>query len=216
MHGLVWAVVGTLSGWSAFVLAQRDVVRLRVTGETFGSGRATEFSTFSIVIAATSAALWWRAANQFEKDFTVLSFGILIAIGLRLLLVDIDTHLLPRSIVYRGIAISLPMLFISALVDESGSVGGMLLGALLMWAIMKCLEVLSRGDLGGGDVTASVFLGLFLGWLSLERLLIAVVISFAVAGLFALLMLVIGRVGRRTHIAFGPFLIAGTLFAVLR
>jgi leader peptidase (prepilin peptidase)/N-methyltransferase len=108
------------------------------------------------------------------------------------------------------------MLLVAALVDERGSVSGMLLGALLMWSIMKCLEVLSRGDLGGGDVTASIFLGLYLGWLSLERLLIAVVISFAVAGLFSLLLLAIGRVGRRTHIAFGPFLIAGTLIAVLR
>jgi leader peptidase (prepilin peptidase)/N-methyltransferase len=44
----------------------------------------------------------------------------------------------------------------------------------------------------------------------------ALVISFASAGLFALLLLVLRRVGRRTHIAFGPFLIAGTLFTVLR
>jgi leader peptidase (prepilin peptidase)/N-methyltransferase len=216
MHGLVWAVVGTLSGWSAFVLAQRDVVRLRVTGETFGSGRATEFSALSLLVAVVSASLWWQAAHRFDADFTVLSYGLLIAVGLRLLLIDIDTHLLPRVIVYRGIALAVPMLFIAALADESGSVGGMLLGALLMWSIMKCLEVLSRGDLGGGDVTASIFLGLYLGWLSLERLLIAVVISFAVAGLFSLLLLAIGRVGRRTHIAFGPFLIAGTLIAVLR
>ena len=216
MHGLVWAVIGLVSGWGAFVLAQRNVVRLRATGETFGSGRSTEFSALSLLVAVVSASLWWQAAHRFDADFTVLSYGLLIAVGLRLLLIDIDTHLLPRSIVYRGIAIAMPMLFVAALVDESGSVGGMLLGSLLMWLLMKTLEVLSRGDLGGGDVSASFFLGLYLGWQSLERLLAAVVISFAAAGLFALLLIVIGRAGRRTHIAFGPFLIAGTLFAVLR
>lgn len=216
MREVVWAVIGLLSGWRAFVLAQRDVVRLRITGETFGSGRATEFSAMSLVVAVVSAALWWQAAHQFDADFTVLSFGLLIAVGLRLLLVDIDTHLLPRAMVYRGIALAVPMLFIAALADERGSVIGMLLGALLMWCLMKILEVLSRGDLGGGDVTASIFLGLYLGWMSYERLATAVVSAFATAGLFALLLLATGRAGRRTHIAFGPFLIAGTLIAVLR
>jgi leader peptidase (prepilin peptidase) / N-methyltransferase len=81
---------------------------------------------------------------------------------------------------------------------------------------MKTLEVFSRGDLGGGDVRLALLLGLYAGWLSLVHLAIAVVAAFAAAGLFALLLVVLRRAGRRTHIAFGPFLIAGTLFAVLR
>lgn len=216
MREIVWTVVGLLSGWRAFVLAQRDVIRLRVTGETFGSGRATEFSRLSFIVAVISATLWWSAAQQFDHDFTVLVVGLLIAVGLRLLLIDIDTHLLPSSIVYRATGFALPLLFVAALNDSAGSVGGMLLGALIMLCVMKILEVLSRGDLGGGDVKVSVLLGLYLGWLSLESVVTALVTAFASAGLFALLLLALRRAGRRTHIAFGPFLIAGTLFAVLR
>ena len=216
MRELVWAVIGLLSGWRAFVVAQRDVVRLRSTGETFGHGRATEFSFLSFVVAAVSSGLWWCAAQKFDHDITVLSYGLLIAVGLRLLLIDIDTHLLPSAIVYRTMALALPILFVAVLVDESGSVGGMLLGALIRWCFMKVLEVLSRGDLGGGDVTVSLLLGLYLGWLSYERLITAVVTAFAVAGLYSLVLLAFRRVGRRSHIAFGPFLIAGALFAVLR
>lgn len=216
MRVIVWTLVGLLSGWRAFVLAHRDVIRLRATGETFGSGRATQFSWLSLVIAVVSASLWWSAAQQFDHDFTVFSVGLLIAVGLRLLLIDIDTHLLPSGIVYRATALTLPLLFVAALNDPAGSVGGMLVGALIMWCVMKVLEVLSRGDLGGGDVKVSVLLGLYLGWLSLESVVTALVIAFASAGLFALLLLALRRAGRRTHIALGPFLIAGTLFAVLR
>ena len=216
MRDLAWAFIGLLSGWRAFVLAQRDVIRLRVSGETFGSGRAIEFSWLSLMIACVSASLWWRASLKFDHDVTVLSVGLLIAVGLRLLLIDIDTHLLPSGIVYRATALALPLLFIAALNDPAGSVGGMLIGALIMWCVMKVLEVLSRGDLGGGDVTVSVLLGLYLGWFSLESVVTALVIGFASAGLFALFLLVLRRAGRRTHIAFGPFLVAGTLFAVLR
>lgn len=216
MREIVWAVIGLLSGWRAFILAQRDVVRLRLTGETFGAGRATEFSSFAFVVATASAALWWQAAHRFPGDLTMLSFGFLVAVSLRLVLIDIDTHLLPRVIVYRGVALAVPLLLVAAIVEETGSVGGMCLGAFTMWCLMRVLQVLSRGDLGSGDVTAAFFLGLYLGWKSLEELLTAVVISFAAAGLFALLLLALGRAGRRTHIAFGPFLIAGALIAVLR
>ena len=216
MRFIIWAVVGLLSGWRAFVLAQRDVVRLRATGETYGSGRVTEFDGLSFVVALTSASLWGQSALRFENDITVLAMGLLSVIGLRLLLIDVDTHLLPSGIVYRTIAIAVPLLTIAAFEDSYGSVGGMVLGALIMWCAMKVLEVLSRGDLGGGDVTLSLLLGLYLGWLSLESIATALVFAFASAGLFAVLLLVLRRAGRRTHIAFGPFLIAGTLFAVLR
>jgi leader peptidase (prepilin peptidase)/N-methyltransferase len=81
---------------------------------------------------------------------------------------------------------------------------------------MKTLEVLSRGDLGGGDVRLALLLGLYTGWLSLEHVAIAVVAGFAAAGLFALVLIVLRRASRRTHIALGPFLIAGALLVVLR
>jgi len=216
MRFIIWAVVGLLTGWRAFVLAQCDVVRLRATGETYGSGRVTEFDGLLLVVALTSASLWGQSALRFENDITVLAMGLLIVVGLRLLLIDVDTHLLPSSIVYRTIALALPLLTVAAFEDSSGSVGGMVVGALIMWCAMKVLEVLSRGDLGGGDVTLSLLLGLYLGWLSLESIATALVFAFASAGLFAVLLLVLRRAGRRTHIAFGPFLIAGTLFAVLR
>lgn len=216
MRELVWAVIGVLFGLRAVLQAQRDVIRLRATGETFGSGRATELSLVIPLMVCVSSALWWTAANQFAEDLTVFSFSVLISVGVRLMLIDIDTHLLPSGIVYRAIAVAIPLLTLAAVTDATGSITTMLLGALIMWALMKTLEVLSRGDLGGGDVRLALFLGLYTGWLSLEHVAVAVVMACAVAGLFALGLVVLRRAGRRTHIAFGPFLIAGALFAVLR
>ena len=216
MRELVWAVIGLLFGLRSVMQAQRDVRRLRASGETFGAGRSTEFSLVIFLVAGASSVLWWIAAQRFEEDLTVLGFGILIAVGLRLMLIDIDTHLLPSSIMYRAIALAVPLLVLAALKDPTGSIATMFLGGLIMWVLMKTLEVLSRGDLGGGDVRLALLLGLYTGWLSLEHVAIAVVAGFAAAGLFALVLVVLRRVGRRTHIAFGPFLIAGALLAVLR
>ena len=216
MRELVWPIIGLLFGLRSVMQAQRDVRRLRTSGETFGAGRSTEFPLIILLVACASSALWWIAAQQFEQDLTVLGFGVLIAISVRLILIDIDTHLLPSSIVYRAIALAIPLLVLAAFNDPTGSIGTMFLGATIMWVLMKTLEVLSRGDLGGGDVRLALLLGLYTGWLSLEHVAIAVVAAFAAAGLFALALVVLRRAGRRTHIAFGPFLIAGALLAVLR
>jgi leader peptidase (prepilin peptidase)/N-methyltransferase len=216
MRELVWVIIGVLFGMRSVMQAQRDVRRLRASGETFGTGRSTEFSQVIFLVACASSVLWWIAAQRFEEDLTVLSFGILLAVGVRLMLIDIDTHLLPSNIVYRAIAVAIPLLTLAAFNDPIGSIATMFLGALIMWVLMKTLEVLSRGDLGGGDVRLALLLGLYTGWLSLEHLAVAVVTAFAAAGLFALVLVVLRRAGRRTHIAFGPFLIVGALFAVLR
>lgn len=216
MRELVWALIGVLFGLRAVLQAQSDVRRLRASGETFGAGRSTEFPLVIFLVACASSVLWWITAQRFEEDVTVLSFGVLISVGVRLMLIDIDTHLLPSGIVYRAIALAVPLLVLAAFNDSTGSIARMFLGALIMWVLMKTLEVLSRGDLGGGDVRLALLLGLYAGWLSLEHLAVAVVTAFAAAGLFALLLVVLRRAGRRTHIAFGPFLIAGVLFAVLR
>jgi leader peptidase (prepilin peptidase)/N-methyltransferase len=216
MRELVWAVTGLLFGLRLVMQAQRDVRRLRASGETFGAGRSTEFPLIIFLVACASSVLWWIAAQRFEEDLTVICFGILIAVGLRLMLIDIDTHLLPSSIVYRAIAVAIPLLTLAAFTDDTGSIVTMFLGAIIMWVLMKTLEVLSCGDLGGGDVRLALLLGLYTGWLSLEHVVIAVVAGFAAAGLFALALVILRRAGRRTHIAFGPFLIAGALLAVLR
>jgi leader peptidase (prepilin peptidase)/N-methyltransferase len=147
---------------------------------------------------------------------TVLTYGVLVGAGMWLSLIDIDTHLLPRRIVYRTIAIAMPLLVLSAFFDNTGSVIGMFIGGLGMWCTLRVLEVLSRGDLGGGDVGLGGLLGFYLGWLSYEAIFVGLFASFLVGGFFAVALLVTRKANRNTHFAFGPFLIVGTLIAVLR
>jgi leader peptidase (prepilin peptidase)/N-methyltransferase len=118
--------------------------------------------------------------------------------------------------VYRTIAVAMPLLVLSAFFDNTGSVIGMFIGGLGMWCMLRVLEVLSRGDLGGGDVGLGGLLGLYLGWVSYEAILVGLIAAFFVGGLFAVALLVTRKANRNTHFAFGPFLIVGTLIAVLR
>ena len=216
MRDIVFALIGAASGFKAITRARIDIARVRVAGETFGESHFTDTAVVTAIVIAINAALYFLLAHRFDHDLTVLTFGVLVGAGMWLSLIDIDTHLLPRRIVYRTIAVAMPLLVLSAFFDNTGSVFGMLVGGFGMWCMLRVLEVLSRGDLGGGDVGLGGLLGLYLGWVSYEAILVSLVASFFVGGLFAVVLVVSRKANRHTHFAFGPFLIVGTLIAVLR
>ena len=216
MRDIVFILIGAASGYKAITRARTDIARFRTAGETFGESHVTNANVSTPIVVAVTSALYFLLAQRFEHDMTVLTYGVLVGAGMWLSLIDIDTHLLPRRIVYRTIAVAMPLLVLSAFFDNTGSVIGMFIGGLGMWCTLRVLEVLSRGDLGGGDVGLGGLLGFYLGWLSYEAIFVGLFASFLVGGFFAVALLVTGKANRNTHFAFGPFLIVGTLIAVLR
>ena len=216
MRDIVFVLIGAASGYKAITRARTDISRFRIAGETFGESHFTNGNIATPIVVAVNAALYFLLVQRFEHNLTVLTYGVLVGAGMWLSLIDIDTHLLPRRIVYRTIAVAMPLLVLSAFFDDAGSVFGMFIGGLGMWCMLRVLEFLSRGDLGGGDVGLGGLLGLYLGWLSYEAILVGLFASFLVGGFFAVALLISRKANRHTHFAFGPFLIVGTLIAVLR
>jgi leader peptidase (prepilin peptidase)/N-methyltransferase len=216
MRDIVFTLIGAASGYKAITRARTDIARFRIAGETFGESHFTNGNIATPIVIAVNAALYFLLAQQFEHDVTVLTYGVLVGAGMWLSLIDIDTHLLPRRIVYRTIAVAMPLLVLSAFFDDTGSIAGMFVGGIAMWCMLRVLEVLSRGDLGGGDVGLGGLLGFYLGWLSYEAILVGLFASFLAGGFFAVALLISRKANRHTHFAFGPFLIVGTLIAVLR
>ena len=216
MRDIVFTLIGAASGYKAIARARTDISRFRTAGETFRESHLTDTAVTTPIVIAVNAALYFLLVQRFEHNLTVLTYGVLVGAGMWLSLIDIDTHLRPRRIVYRTIAVAMPLLVLSAFFDDAGSIVGMFIGGFGMWCMLRVLEVLSRGDLGGGDVGLGGLLGLYLGWLSYEAILVGLFASFLVGGFFAVALLVTRKANRNTHFAFGPFLIVGTLIAVLR
>lgn len=216
MRDIVFILIGAVSGYKAMTRSRTDIARFRTDGETFGESHVTNANVSTPIVVAVTSALYFLLAQRFDQNLTVLTYGVLVGAGMWLALIDIDTHLLPRRIVYRTIAVAMPLLVLSAFFDDAGSIAGMFIGGIAMWFMLRVLEVLSRGDLGGGDVGLGGLLGLYLGWLSYEAILVGLFASFLVGGFFAVALLVTRKANKNTHFAFGPFLIVGTLIAVLR
>lgn len=215
-RGITWVVVGILIGLRASVRARASVASLRRAGEVYGEAHASDSPLAPPLMAAVGGALCGALSWRFEGNVTVLAHVVLVSACLFLVLVDVDTHVLPRRATYAALTLGIPLLAIASLVEDSGSFGWAIAGSLALWVAMRVLAVLSRGDLGGGDVTLALLLGLFTGFRSPWDVALALVGGFALGGVFALALLIAGRATRRTRFAFGPFLIVGALAVVIR
>lgn len=214
MRGAVWALLGLALGLRAVPRARRRVSSLRASGTVFGRGEAATSAVAVPIAALACAVVLWRFTAIHDGDLAMVARAVLVSAMAILTLVDIDTHVIPRGTVTWATVLSFPLLGMSAVVDE-GSVVGIAAGALSMWALLWLLAIVSRGDLGGGDVSLGFLLGGHLGLLDPWDVPRALLAAFVLGGVWAVGLLATGR-GRRTRFAFGPFLIVGALVVLLR
>ena len=78
-------------------------------------------------------------------------------------------------------------------------------------AFLGLLYLGTRGrGIGFGDVKLALFMGLLLG---LSRVIVAFYVAFIVGAIIGVVLMIKGKVGRKTAIPFGPFLLLGTVAA---
>lgn len=157
----------------------------------FGLPLVEELGTTSGVIA-TLGLLWLAAAT------------------IALALIDLEHHLLPNAIVYPTFAVMLLTLTLSAMFagDYSRIVHG-LMGMAAMGAFYFIVWFWKPGAMGFGDVRLSWVLGFTLAWYSWSALTVGAFAAFFFASVFGVGLLVAQKAGKKTAVAFGPWMLAG-------
>lgn len=145
----------------------------------------------------------------------LVAFLYFFAISLALALIDLDTHRLPNVIVLPAYLVGAVLLGTSAALTGSWAEFGLAaIGALASGSLYLVLALVRPGGMGMGDVKLAGVAGLFLGWLGAPELILGTVAAFLLGGIVGVGMLLAGR-GRRSAVAFGPWLLAGTWIAIL-
>ena len=131
--------------------------------------------------------------------------------GARLSIVDFKSHRLPNQLVGWFIATQILIVaVISWMASDLDRFGTALGIAGVTTIVYLLLYLVSRGSLGMGDVKFAFPLGLCVGWYSANQWLVAIFISFLLAGLVAVIGLVTKRITRKSRLAFGPYMFLGT------
>ena len=87
-----------------------------------------------------------------------------------------------------------------------------IIGALCVSVPMFLLCLVIDGAFGGGDIKLMAAAGLFLGW---QHTLLAMFFGIVFGGMYGIYLLAAKKAGKKDHFAFGPFLCAGIVIAML-
>jgi leader peptidase (prepilin peptidase)/N-methyltransferase len=137
---------------------------------------------------------------------------LLAYFGIRLSIIDFKAHRLPNQLVGWFAVIEVFLLgFLSWFADDLARLMTALVVGVASTTAYLLLYFLSRAALGMGDVKFAFPLGLCVGWYSANHWLVAIFVSFLLAGLVAVIGLATKRMTRKSRLAFGPYMFLGTL-----
>jgi leader peptidase (prepilin peptidase)/N-methyltransferase len=229
-----WTIAGVVAGLLAGAALRGAAVRLSVpSGEPIRTTcprcssllprlvasrcadcrvRLGAFPLPELVTGAAVGAL----AGRFAGTPEVAAFSVLGAVGVALAAIDLRVQRLPDRLTVPTYAAVLVLLAAAALLGHHAwPLARAVLGGLTLGGAYLLLGLIRPGAIGGGDIKVAGLAGLALGWLGWRAVFDGAALGFVLAGMAGLTLLAARRVTLRSHISFGPYLIAGALLAML-
>lgn len=169
-----------------------------------------------LLFAAIAVLLPWAPLPLGAGVVVLVAFLWFAASTIALALIDLDTHRLPNAIVLPGYAVGITLLTVACLLGADWwAVARAGIGMAALFGVYGLLWLVRPGAMGAGDVKLAGLVGLHLGWLGWGPLAVGAVAAFVLGGLFGIGLLVSRRAGRKSAIAFGPWIIVGAWTGVL-
>lgn len=139
---------------------------------------------------------------NFYSIYNLLIVYLFIAI----FLADLNYGIIPDEFAFMGMAIAMayhlsPAIFLNYLFS------GILAGLLFLFLHL----ITKRKGMGMGDAKLAVLMGLFLGF---PKIVVAFYFAFLTGAGLAVILILLGKKKLKSTIPFGPFLVAGTIFAL--
>jgi|GEM_PF-787927 len=195
--GLIFALLGAFAERLASVWPADEASR-----REFGPRTAI----LALVSAAAGAAITWRSQLP---AWATAAYLILLALLVVLSATDLEQRRLPHLV--------LDPLIVGAIAfvpfNPSVRIGDALIGAAVAVGFLGLLGLLVRGGVATGDLYLVAPLGLLLGW---PAIFLAIFVAALLAAVASLALLASRRVGMKSYIPFGPFLVAGAVVTLLR
>jgi len=167
------------------------------------------------LVEVATAALFVLTAIRFGPSAELPAFLYLAGAAVLLTLIDLQHRLLPDRVVLPSVAIGVVLLAVAALPHGHwpALIRGVSAGVVL-FVLFFVMALISPASLGVGDVKLAALLGLYLGWLGWNAVLLGAVAGFVVQAVLALGLLATRRVGLRSELPFGPAMLAGAALVI--
>ena len=176
------------------------------------------------VLEAVTALVFVAIALRLGAVWVLPAFGAYATTGIALSAIDLETRRIPHKVLFPGLGVAGALLGVGAVLDGDvprlawGLVGAVGSAGFLLLMDVAYGAVRKRTGIGMGDVKLMLLLGLFTGYVDPAAPVLGLVAGFlagTVGGSVVMARRAPGSPAGPTAIPFGPFLVAGSLFAVL-
>jgi leader peptidase (prepilin peptidase)/N-methyltransferase len=168
------------------------------------------------LVEVATAGLFAATGARFAGDWSLPAFLALAAVLVAVAVIDLEHYIVPNRLVRAGLLLGVPLLALAALGEgEGGALGRALLSSLGAAVAMLVIHLVQPRGMGMGDVKLALVLGLHLGWLGVDHVVLGLFLGFLLGAVVGLLLIALRLRGRKDHVPFAPFLVAGALLAVL-
>jgi leader peptidase (prepilin peptidase)/N-methyltransferase len=161
------------------------------------------------------AGLFAGTAAKFGYHWDLPAFLVLFAGLLALSTIDIERLLLPKKIVYPLTLLVAALLALAAAKTDHWHAFLIGLACAAGWfMVFFAMNLLSPRLLGFGDVRLSLVLGLALGWLGVDYVLLGFFAANLIGALVGVVLIVTKHLNRQDRLPYGVFLALGCAVAV--
>jgi prepilin signal peptidase PulO-like enzyme (type II secretory pathway) len=148
---------------------------------------------------------WWRfRADPLRLAVVCLYVVFLLAV----LVIDFEHRRVLNVMLAPAAVVALLVSFLPGAPDPLQA----LLGGALGFGIFLLLGLLSRGAMGAGDIKLAGVIGLMIGY---PPIISALLLGVALGGAAAAVLLVARRAGRKSTMAYAPYLAVGAIVVLL-
>jgi leader peptidase (prepilin peptidase) / N-methyltransferase len=160
------------------------------------------------IVEFTSGILYLTLYLKFGLSILFVIYALMASTLVVVALIDLDHKIIPNIItlpgILAGLSLSLQLLPITPLTS--------LLGVLIGGALFYLIALISKGGMGGGDIKLIAMIGAFLGW---HGTLFTIFSSALLGAVVGIMLMVLGKKGRKDKVPFGPFLSFGAILFML-
>jgi len=163
-----------------------------------------------LLFVATALVIGWNLALP--------AFLYLAAISVALAVIDIDVHRLPDAIVLPSYPVAAVLLALASWdvgVDYDGAaLLRAAVGGAALFVLYLALVLAHPRGMGLGDLKLAGILGMYLGWVGWGALAVGAFAAFLLGGVFGIVLMLVGRAGRKTKVPFGPWMLVGAAVGI--
>ncbi|HQU25521.1 MAG TPA: prepilin peptidase [Acidimicrobiales bacterium] len=169
-----------------------------------------------VLVEALTGLLFAGIAARLGESAVLPAVLAAVATLVALAAIDLEKLILPKRVLYPGLALATLLLIEAALVDRAWGRLGTAAACAGAWFILFFLiNLAAPRALGFGDVRLSPLLGAILGWFGWRYAVVGFFAANVVGLVVGVALIATGRMSRRQPIPYGVFLAVGAVGTLL-